>query len=68
MIFVVERGTSKVDQVDVWLKKNPPKLGRPRVQRARGWNVAIVSESLVSVANQQDVLWLQIGVNEVEVV
>ena len=67
MVLIVEGSRSEIDQVDLWAQEHPAELGRPRIYRARGRDVAVVGEGLVCVVEQQDVLGLEIGVNQVEI-
>lgn len=68
VILVVECGTAEVDEVDLRTQQHSSELCRSCRQCAGGWNVPIVGESLVCVAEQQNVLRLQVGVDQIQVV
>lgn len=68
MVLIVKRRAAKIDEVDVWTEEHSSELGRPGGQSARRGNVAVVRKGLVCVIEQQDVLRLQVGVNEVQIV
>lgn len=68
VVLIIERRASKVDKVNLRAEQDATEFGRPGRQCARGRNVAVVSEGLVSMAQEQDILGLEVGVNEVEVV
>lgn len=68
MILVIERGGPKVNQTNFTVQQNTTLAGIARVGVGGRWNGAVVGECLVGAADKKDVLGLQIGVNEVEVV
>lgn len=68
VILIVECGTAEVDEVDLRAQQHSSELCRSCRQCAGGWDVPIVGEGLVCVAEQQDVLRLQVGVNQIQVV
>lgn len=68
VVFIIECCTPKVDQVDMRRKQNPPELRTPRSQRTARRDIPIIGERLVCVTEEQDVLGLEVGVDEVEVV
>ncbi len=49
VILIVERRTSKIDQIDLRLQQNPPELGTPRCEVTAGWDVPVVRKCLVVV-------------------
>jgi hypothetical protein len=68
VVFVVEGGRAKVDEPDLAVEKDSSLAGISGIRvRGRG-NGAVVGEGLVSVADEEDVFGLQVGVDEVEVV
>lgn len=68
MILVVKSCGSKVDQPDLWIKKDlaMPCCAVDRCRRRR--YCAVICKCLVGVLHQEDVLGLKIGVDEVQVV
>ena len=68
MVFVIKRGRPKVDKVDMRTQEYSSELRAPRVQRAAARYVPIVCECLVVVIEQKDILRLEVGVDEVQVV
>lgn len=68
MVFVIERGRTKVNQIDLRRKQHASKFRAPSGKRARGGYISIVGEGLICVVKQQDVLGLEIRMNEVKIV
>ena len=68
VIFIVESGRSKINQVDLRRKQHSPELGTSCCESGRRGYVAVVGEGLIRMTEQEDVFRLQIGVNEVEIV
>lgn len=52
MILVVKRGTTKIDEVDLWTQEHPPELRRPSIQRATTGDVPVVRERLIIVVEE----------------
>lgn len=68
VVFVVKCSGAKVDEPDLAVEKDSPLSGISRVRvRGRG-DGAVVGESLVGVADKEDVFGFQVGVDEVKVV
>jgi hypothetical protein len=65
VVFVFERGRPKIDQPDLGIEEYPPLRGVPIDRRRRGGNSPVVCERLVVVVAEEDVLWLEIGVDKV---
>lgn len=68
MVFFLERGGSKVDQTDIRVQQDSTLTGDSgRGCRGRG-NVPVVRECLIVVGHKQDILGLEIGVDQIEIV
>lgn len=68
MVLVLEGGRTKVDEADLRVKKDLPlrRLTVDRLRRRR--HLAVVRKCLILVVAEKDVLGLEIGVDQVEVV
>lgn len=68
MILILERCRAKVDEADFGIEKNLSLVGLAANRARRGRDLSVVCEGLIFVLAQKDVLWLQIRVDQVEVV
>jgi len=68
VVLILESCRSEVNQSDLGIEKDPP-LVRLAVLRGRGRrDFAVVCEGLICVVAKKDVLGLEIGMNEVQIV
>lgn len=67
VVFVVESGRTKIDQSDLTVEENATLPSIAVCSMGGGGDCAVVSESLVGVANKQNVFGFKIGVDEIEV-
>lgn len=68
MVLIVESGRAEVDQADFRVEKDLP-MSRTTINSCRRRrHRPVVCEGLVVVVDEEDVLWLQIRVDEVQVV
>lgn len=68
VILLVKRGRAKVDKPDFTVPENSSLTSTPRAGVRRGRNCSIVGEGLIMIAQQEDILGFQVGVDEVEIV
>lgn len=68
VVLVVKRGGPKVNQSNVRVEQDFPVLGRPLGAAGGRGDVAVVCKGLVVAADQEDVLGLEVGMDEVQVV
>lgn len=68
VILVVECGRPKVNQADLAVQQHPSLPGVPGRGMRGGWDASVVGERLIAVAYKEDILGLQVGVDEVEIV
>lgn len=68
VVLIVKCRRPEINQVDLRIEQHPPELGTPRCQRTTARDIPVIRERLVSMIQQQNVLWLEIGVNEIKVV
>lgn len=67
MIFVIKGRRTKVDESNLRVEQHPAELCRAGICVGRRRDVAIICEGLVVVLYKEDVLGLEIGVDEIEV-
>jgi len=65
MVFIFKSRRTKVDKPNLRAEQHSPKLSRSLCCGGRGGYVAIVCEGLIVVADKEDVLGLEIGMDEV---
>ena len=68
MIFIVKRGRSKINQINMRTQQHPSKLRTARVKCGTARYVPVVRKCLIVVIQEQDVLGFQVGMDQVEVV
>ena len=68
VVLIVKCRRPEINQVDLRTEQHPPELGTPRRQRTTARDIPVVRERLVCVIQQQNVLWLEIGVDEIKIV
>lgn len=68
MVLIVEGGGTKIDQPNLTVKEDPSLPSITGVCVRGGGDGAVVGESLVVVADEEDVLRFQVGMDEVEIV
>lgn len=68
MVFVIKGGGTEINQPDLTVKENPSLPSVTRVCVGGGGDGAVVCEGLVVVADKENVLRLQVGMDEVEIV
>lgn len=67
VVFIVKGRRAKIDQPDLAIEEYSPLALHAVRSVGGGWDVAVVSECLVGAVHQEDVLRLQIGVDQVDV-
>lgn len=67
VVFILEGGRSEVDKPDLRVKKHSPLSSLPTDRSRRRRDLAIIREGLVLVMAQKNVLGLQVGMDQVEI-
>lgn len=67
VILILEGCTSKVNQSDFGVQENASLRSMSLHRRRRGRNLAVVCERLVCRVDQQDILWLEVCMNQIQV-
>lgn len=68
MVLVVESSRAKVNEANLGVKQDLAMAGSAVDSRRRRRYRPVVGEGLVVVVDEKDVLWLEIGVDQVQVV
>lgn len=68
MILIIKRRTPKINQLNSRTQQHPPKLRTPARQTARAWYIPVIGKSLIDMTEQEDILRLQVGMHEVQIV
>ena len=67
VVFVIERGRAEVDQTDFRVEEDLSMSSLAADGRGGGGDGTIIGKGLIAVLHQKDILWLQIGVDQIEV-
>ena len=67
VVFIVERGRTKVNEPNLTVKKNPPLTRVARICMGRRGDGTVIGEGLVGAADEEDVFGFEVGVNEIQV-
>ena len=67
VIFIVESGRPKINEPNFTVKQYATLPSRPRRSQRRRRYVPVISEGLIQTIHKKDILGLQVGMDEVEV-
>lgn len=67
MVFVLECGRTKIDEPNLRVQKDLPLCSLAAYGRGRRRNLPVVRESLIVILAEQNILRLQVGMDEVEI-
>ena len=68
VVFIIESGRSKINQPYLRIQENLPMASLSVGQCGGRWDSSVVCECLVIVIHQEDILGLQVGVDQIQVV